>query len=214
MRMKGKGNLMPGGPDMLSRVRSIPVRWVVLFVLAVAVSCGSVIETEKGSVKSVMNSMDGEPVVPRKANRIFVPDFSNRSGRESIQTLLTLKLRKFIYSGGRLALVESRENADLLLQGEVTSFTIEPVQYSVIGVPVKKRMRMAAKVTLTDASRGKVIFLGKSVQAFEEYSDNVPPVVTEESAKEKIIDALAQRITAQVESGWYTELMTPEERGK
>jgi hypothetical protein len=59
-----------------------------------------------------------------------------------------------------------------------------------------------------------VIFLGKSVQAFEEYSDNVPPVVTEESAKEKIIDALAQRITAQVESGWYTELMTPEERGK
>lgn len=212
--MNRKGNRTLKEFDMLSRVRSIPVRWAVLFVLAVTVSCASVIETEKGSVKSVLNSMNGEPVVPRKANRIFVPDFSNRSGRASIHTLLTLKLRKFIYSGGRLALVESRENADLLLQGEVMSFVIEPVQYSVIGLPVKKRMRMAATVTLTDASRGKLIFLGRSVQAFEEYSDNVPPVVTEESAKERIIDSLAQRITAQVESGWYTNLMTPEERGK
>jgi len=171
--------------------------------------------TEAGApVKDVLGSMNGEPVVPRRANRIMIPVFSSGIEITSLRDRLTLRVRELIVQDGRLALARAGDEADLALEGNIMLYQVQPVQYNDLGVAVKKRIRMVASVRLLDIMRGKVIFSEAEIQAFEVFSDIIPPLLTEDSARERVIESLARRIALQTSSGWYTELMSPAEKGK
>ncbi len=169
---------------------------------------------ERVPIKNVLKSMNGEPVVPREANRIRIPVFSNGMGITSLCERLTLRVRELIFQDGRLAVVGDDNEAELVLKGNILLYQVQPIKYNDLGLAVKKRIRMVASVQLVDIARGKVIFNEAEIQAFEVFSDLVPPVVTEESAREKVIESLARRIALQTSSGWYTELMTPVEKAR
>jgi hypothetical protein len=176
--------------------------------------CGTGIGKEEVPIKSVLESMNGQPVVPREANRIWIPPFAGGAGTGMLGQRLALRLREYIAMDGRLAVVNEGKHADLVLNGTVLLYQVQPLAYDDLGVPVKKRIRMVASCRLLDIPREKVIFNEAEIQAFEIFSDTVPPLVTEESARERIMESLARRIALQTVSGWYTELMTPVEKVK
>ncbi len=182
-------------------------------LIALLSSCA----TERGgelTVEKVLGRMSGEPVVPRSANRIQVPEFENLTTVHSLSARVSIRVRDEIASDGRLGVVGGGEQADLLLEGKITSYQIQALAFNGAGLAVKKRMRVLAAVRLVELVSKREIFNDRDIQAFETYSEINPPVSTEQAVQDRVLTELARRVAKQAVTGWYTGLMTREEKGK
>ena len=180
---------------------------------ALICACITMPENNGSAVKDVLGKINGEPVIPRRANKIYIQDFSDFAGDLSVAQKTTIRVRDFIIQDGRLSVVSLIDNADVALFGKIVQYELQPIEYGEYRQPVKKRVRIIATVKLYSRLSGSVIFDESPVQSFETFSDTVPPIVSEYQVKERVIEALAQRIVKKTLSGWYTELMTPVEKG-
>ncbi|MCP4133958.1 MAG: hypothetical protein GY754_23510 [bacterium] len=165
-------------------------------------------------VAAVLNKISGEPVVPREANRIFIPPFSNSAREEGFPGKLLLRIKNKINMDGRLTVVNSKTNAHLLLRGGVTGYRVQGVEYDGFRKPVKKRLWVTVSVQLTNLKKGKVIFYERNIQSFKAYSDVVFPIISDSQAEESVLEDMAKRISLKVITGWYTEQMTNIEKGE
>jgi hypothetical protein len=179
-----------------------------------AAGCLPNVKQNESSIKDVLKSFNGEPVIPREANKIIIPLFNNFTNKSSIAVKLNSKLTEQISSDRRLAVVFGNENADLLLTGMLTSYQVQPVKYNGFDKPVVKRLRITASIKLFDIKKEKEIFFDRDIQAFEEFSDVIAPITSEIQIQDKVLDDLAKRIALKTINGWYTILMTPVEKGK
>ena len=167
------------------------------------------------AVKKVIKSMDGEPVVPREANRLYITFFQKNAAWSDITGRLVLKIREVITSDGRLAVVSDASSADLNLECVLTGYQIQNLDFDPGGRPIKKRMRITADVRMRDIAKKKLIFHEREIQSFVEFSDVKAPVSLEPQVREEVLENLAKRISSKTITGWYTKFMTPEEmRGK
>jgi hypothetical protein len=188
--------------------------YIPLAVLAVFCACASTDGGAGGPVGKVIKSITGEPVVPRAANRILVVDFRGAAGGQGLRDTLGIRVRELLAADGRLAVVADEAGADLVLEGVVTGYETRPLRYNEMGLALSKRMRITVSVRLFDRDRDREIFFEREIQAFEEFSDTEPPVVPEAAALDRVINALAKRISQQTIRGSYTELLTPVEKGR
>ena len=115
---------------------------------------------------------------------------------------------------GRLGVVAINETADLRLAGTIVQYQVQPVQYNNLNEPIRKRLRIIASIKLFDLKKSREIFYDGEIQAFETFSEIVPPVNSEHTVQERVIETLARRISVKVIDGWYTDLMTGIEKGK
>lgn len=174
----------------------------------------STVKKNDPSIKDVLINFKGEPVIPREANKIMIPVFNNFTNQPALSYKLITKLREQIISDGRLAVVSENAPADLLLKGIITAYQIQPVKYNGFDKPIRKRLRITSSIRLFDITKDREIFLDRNIQAFEEFSDVIPPISSEISIQDKVLDDLAKRIALKTINGWYTVLMTPVEKGK
>jgi hypothetical protein len=194
---------------------SIKIFTLCFVCAAIIVSgCFSADKQKGSSVTDVLNTFKGEPVVPREANKIFIPVFNNFTDQSLIPLKLASRLKEQIISDGRLAVVTGTDIADLLLKGMITVYQVQPVKFNGFDKPVKKRLRIVASIKLFDIKREKEILFDSNIQAFEEFSDVIPPITSEIQIQDKVLDDLAKRIALKSIDGWYTRLLTPVEKGK
>ena len=186
----------------------------LVFGIILINSCSLVNNRESFQVKNVLSNIDGEPVIPREANKISIPFFYNHTEKPSISEKLTLKVRRFINIDGRLAVVSDTSNADLRLLGMIVKYKIQPVQYGAFGEPIRKRLRILTSVRLYDIKREAEIFFENEIQSFEIFSDALTPITSEIHVQDRVLENLARRISVKVIDGWYTKLLTPIEKGK
>jgi hypothetical protein len=187
---------------------------VLLSVINLIISCSSFYPDERTATGVVLGKFNGEPVIPRSANRIIIPYFKDFTGEPTISEKLTLRIRELISMDARLSVVSDNYSADLRLNGKVVLYHIQPIHYSDAGEPVRKRLRIVVSIDLMDLKREKEIFSQSQVQAFEIFSDVIPPFVSETQVRERVIENLARRVAVNTVSGWYTALMTKIEKGK
>jgi len=187
---------------------------LALFLLFNISGCLSYINNGNTTSSKVLMKFNGEPVIPRDANRVVVPFFSNFTNKPVLSDKLTLKLRELINMDGRLAIVSESSQADLIVTGKIVHYQIQPIQYDTIGRAVRMRMRIISSVKLRDIRRGETIFFDRGIQAFGVYSDLIPPIETEAQVQDKILKNLARRIAVKIIDGWYTDLMTSVETRK
>lgn len=187
---------------------------ILIFILGTLIGCVSDDNVKDSTISKVIDSINGEPVVPRDANRIIVPFFNNFTTEFSISEKLTLRVREFLVMDGRLAVVSDNKDADLRLIGKIVRYHNQPIQYGKFGEPIRKRLRIVAMVGLLDLRRDREIFCEREIQSFEIYSDLIPPITSEIQIRDKALDSLARRISITIIKGWYTDLMTPAEKGK
>ena len=190
-----------------------PLTWMLIAALAVPFACATAPGTSGSAASRLVDKINGGPVVPRHANSIFIGEFTDLSGKADIARRLAMKVKELINRDGRLAVAPGAAGSDLALSAAVTGFQIQPVEYGNQGIPVKKRMLLTASVILLDMTRGRTIFGNRAVQSFTEYSETVPPVMSEYQAIDSVIEKMAERIRAQTITGWYTDYMTPVEKG-
>jgi hypothetical protein len=202
---------------MLEIIKNLQIKIFILYFVFIAIlltGCFSTDKQKDSSVKDVLKTFEGEPVVPREANKIFISEFSNFTDQPSISIKLTSRLKEQIISDGRLAVVTESNITDLLLKGMITAYQVQPVKYNGFDKPVKKRLRIVASIKLFDIKKEKEIFFDGNIQAFEEFSDVIPPITSEIQIQDKVLDDLAKRIALKSIDGWYTRLLTPVEKGK
>jgi hypothetical protein len=185
----------------------------LLLCIILPSGCASSDKRSETGLRDVLSNFKGEPVLPREANRIIIPVFNNIAKKPEISELLTVKVREAIYSDSRLAVVSGNE-ADLILSGVITGYYMQPVKFDGYDRPVKKRLKITASIKLFDLKKEREIFFEREIQAFEEFSEIIPPITTEMRVLEKVIADLASRIALKTINGWYTKLLTPEEKGK
>ncbi|MBN2038749.1 MAG: hypothetical protein JW864_01825 [Spirochaetes bacterium] len=191
-------------------------KYVKYFIISFTIITGCAYsgDDRHSSIKKAINGIDGEPVIPRTANKIYIPLFRNSTGINDISENLYRSLKEKINMDGRLTVVPEGIRPDLRLDGIITRYEIQPVKFNVHGESVRERIRITASLRLVDLNKNKEIFYEKNLQAFDEFSEKIPPVTTETRIRNKITDMLAERIALKTINGWYTKLMTPVERGK
>ena len=177
-------------------------------------SCAATDKHNDSSIQDVLKSFKGEGVIPREANKIIVSEFRHTTKQSLISYKLITKLKEQISADRRLAVVTANDTADLLLQGMIIDYQVQPVKYDGFDKPIRKRLRIIASVKLFDIKREKEIFFDRAIQAFDEFSEMLPPITTEIQIQDKVLDELAKRIALKTINGWYTSLMTPVEKGK
>jgi len=178
-------------------------------------TCGTTPADRTGApIDRVINTLNGEPVIPRRANTIYIEPFLNRTAQPDIHDRLHAMLNKHITDDGRLAITTEKTMADLLLRGIIVQYMASPVTFTDFGRPEKVRLLIAMNIMLVDLKKDRVILQNSGVQAFRTFSEIKPPVETEFQARERLIESLAKRLLSMIASGWYTDQMTPVEKGK
>ncbi len=187
--------------------------WPLFLIIIIA--CASPAEKkEKRAFSDILNNINGEPVVPRHANKIFLYPFENSTANITLSDKLAIRLKKLINMDGRLTVVKSVEISDLFFKGEIVTFSIQSLDFGTLARPVKKRLLIAARIGLVDNRLKKSIFNNSYIQSFYIFSDILPPVETEITAAEKALHQLAERMLSKIITGWYTDKMTRMEKGK
>ena len=191
-------------------------KYITSFIISLIIltGCASSGDRDKSSFNKAISEIDGEPVIPRTANKIHISLFRNSTGISNISEELSLRLKEQMNMDGRLAVVPENINADLKLDGIITKYELQPVRFDDLGDPVRKRLIIIASLKLFDLNKKREIFFERNIQAFDEFSDKIPPIITEIKVRKMVIDMLARRISLKTVNGWYTKLLTPAEKGK
>lgn len=182
--------------------------------MLILTACGPLDPRQAAPAGSVLKGINGEPVVPRSANRIFIPSFINGTSHASLSEQLTLRLREHINTGGRLITVNRKSAADLELTGRIKIYELQPIRYNTAGEPVLKRLHISVLIWLKDIKSEKIIFHNIKVRAFETFSDREAPVRSEIQVRDSVLEQLSRRIVVTTLKGWYTELMSRTEKGR
>jgi hypothetical protein len=190
-----------------------PALAVALAVWALT-GCASESRQDDSTTKKFIESFDGEPVVPRGANRLYIAPPVNSTDERDLAERLLIKVRQGVSLDGRLGVDSDDTHADLRLEIRVTKYLVEKLAYDAIGRAVKKRLWITADARLNDLKRKKTIFLEKDIQAFRVFSDLVMPIEPGSLVIERVLDELALRIATKTVTGWYTNLLTDIEQRK
>jgi hypothetical protein len=172
---------------------------------------------ENNTSRKFIESFDGEPVVPRAANRIYIAPPVDATGSQDLDLAekLLIKVREGLSLDGRLGVDSDETHADLRLEIRITKYLVEKLDYDAIGRVVKKRLWITADVKCVKLDRRrKLIFYEPGVQSFRVFSDLVMPIEPESRVREYVLDDLSGRITEKTVTGWYTNLLTTIEQRK
>jgi len=185
---------------------------IILVLLSCILCCSTIIPGETD--KTLGSLLRGGDIVPADAAKIFLHNFTSTETLRFDISELMIRLKKQLNRDSRLTVTEKIDEAEIILSGEITGFTIQPLLFNQQGKAELKRMRITLSLSLYNTIRDEMIFHRRVVEALHEYSDITPPIETELRAGLNLIDKITPRIAAQLFTGWYTEELTPHERGK
>jgi outer membrane lipopolysaccharide assembly protein LptE/RlpB len=122
-------------------------------------------------------------LLPKEARTIYVEPFVNRSRDVGLDKELTTALRGEFYRRGQLKIVESAEQADLILSGVIRSFadsTVASVNRDDEVLQYESLLIM--DVTLRRREPNEILWRGQGVRLNQVYAGSRAAVVTTSSA--------------------------------
>ena len=117
-----------------------------LALAALSAGCGySLVGTGKGSL-------------PENLKTVWVPTFVNDTPVVGVEQKLTGAVLRELSARRRLVPATSLEQADALLVGRVTGFSLQPVTFDSQGRAVQYQAVVTARITLSERATEKVLF--------------------------------------------------------
>jgi hypothetical protein len=187
---------------------------LLVITMTLVAGCTADIRDDDTLAGKFVDGFEGEPVVPRNANRLFIVPPANFTGMGDLAPKLLYRIKAHISIDGRLGVDVDEQKSDLRLEVVITKFMIQNVAFDALGRAVQKRIWITADVRLLNLRRKKVIFFEPGIQSFKIFSDLVQPIETVTQVTEYVLDELAKRITSKTVTGWYTDQMTIIEKRK
>ena len=127
--------------------------------------------------------------------------FENRADivNARLSSLVTDALKDKIQANSSLRLVNS--NADVLFEGEITGYTVQPQQVTASGTAAKDRLSVTIKVKFTNVLESEKSF-DKSFSRFQEYTGGASLNSVEGGLVEDILKELMEDIFNEAFSSW------------
>jgi outer membrane lipopolysaccharide assembly protein LptE/RlpB len=120
-------------------------------------------------------------LLPKEARTIYVEPFVNRSRDVGLDKELTTALRGEFYRRGQLKIVESAEEADLILSGVIRSLNSTTVSVNDKDEVLQYESVLILDVTLRRREPNEILWRGQGVRLNQVYAGSRAAVVTTSS---------------------------------
>jgi len=110
--------------------------------------------------------------LPQQAKTLYIQKFSNHTRYTGINDEFMRVLEDEVSDHKRLDLVDSADQADLVLAGEIYTVEVRPIASNAVGEPIVYSEAIKATATLTDNHTRKVLWTSKGIGSV----DNAPAV--------------------------------------
>ncbi len=144
------------------------------------------IETFANKINITSEVSDGEPY------RLYPPGLEIDLTNEVID--------KFIYDGNLQ--VANKEDAHLILRGEVVDYIKQPLRYAADDEIEEYRINIAVNISLFDVSKGELLWEEKGFTGDTSYLTTTSLSKTETAARTEAIQDLARRIVERTIEAW------------
>ncbi len=129
--------------------------------------------------------------LPPTIKTMSIPVFRNQTTRYELDLKLTRAVINEMVARGRVSIVTDSGRADAVLEGEVVSFTANPVTFGADARADRYNITVTAKIVLTDRATQKVIFTNPAFVYHQEYV--VPEGRDFESVQTDALDLIAAK---------------------
>jgi outer membrane lipopolysaccharide assembly protein LptE/RlpB len=101
--------------------------------------------------------------LPSHIKTVAVPIFQNRTSEPAIEGLITRAVVEAFSTNGRLTVV-SREQADAVLDGEITSYAVSSIAFNRDANVVQYRLLVTINLRMRDLRRNTVLFQENNIR--------------------------------------------------
>jgi hypothetical protein len=166
------------------------IKYAVAFLSAVlwVSSCGR-----------VTFNMSGASVAPAKSCQVNYIENRAEIVNPRLSYLMTEALKDKIQSNTSLNLVNS--NADVLFEGDITGYNVQPQAVQASGMPAKDRLTITVKIKFANEAKPENSY-DKSFSRFAEFSSGTSFTSVENQLVDEIMEQLMDDIFNEAFSTW------------
>jgi hypothetical protein len=143
--------------------------------------------------------------IPAWIKTIYVAPWTNRSNELLLGSWITDELRQEFLRGSALELA-SRDEADVVLEGEVVSLSTSGLSYQYYDRAIERRIVAECSVSIKDRKTGKVLWQTSDIVREEEFLVErkvIEPKVLDVMKTEALRDQALQRLSRDVAETIY-----------
>jgi len=74
---------------------------------------------DKAGLRNVVGSINGQPVIPYTANKLYIAPFTNQTGIPGYEDKIKQRIIEKIITSGRLAIAPVQADSDVALSGTI-----------------------------------------------------------------------------------------------
>jgi len=135
--------------------------------------------------------------LPEELKTVAIPDFDNKTTKAEAEQFVTYAIRDEFIKRSSMKLVDRTDQADALLEGEITRFSVKPLSYSYIGSANQYTVSITLKVTFTNLKTNGIIYRNNNMVFTEDYEIESGDFFSQETeAIEKIAGQFARGIVS------------------
>lgn len=144
--------------------------------------------------------------LPDTIKTIQVPSFVNRTTRVELEQRVTQAIAEEVVSRGRLTLVGTPKEADVILRGSIETFGLNPIAFNEEGRATRYQVTVAARIELVDhRNEDKVLWKNDQYLFTESYAVNLQLADAfdqETRAIQEIADRFAESVVTNLLEGF------------
>ena len=100
----------------------------------------------------------GKGTLPVEIRTVWVPAFVNDTPVVGMEQRLTTAVLRELSARGRLKPAPNLDQADAVLAGRITGYSLQPVRFDAQGRALEYQVMITARLTLTEQRSGKTLF--------------------------------------------------------
>jgi len=100
----------------------------------------------------------GKGTLPDEIRTVWVPAFVNDTPVVGMEQRLTTAVLRELSARGRLKPAPNLDQADAVLAGRITGYSLQPVRFDAQGRALEYQVMITARLTLTEQRSGKTLF--------------------------------------------------------
>jgi hypothetical protein len=131
------------------------------------------------------------------AKNVYIATWKNRTSELQLSSQIYQSLLSWYQRNSAIRVVRSKEDADLILGGEIMSIDIPSLSYGANNITREVKLKLRLRYVLKDLKTGNILFQEPGEQRTEEYvvtNDNTADSASESIALATLIDELSQDI--------------------
>jgi len=132
---------------------------------------------------------------PEKA--VYITSWKNRTSELQLESEIYQSLLEWYQKSDSLKIVKTKQEADLILAGEIVSIDLPSLSYGTDNTTREVKLKLLVRYILKDIDSGKVLFQEPNQLRSEEFTVgavNSTDEENEDEALETIIDEMSQEI--------------------